>query len=286
VDGVPVSTSAIDEVGGKCRAPFRHPAPCADSAVVALSVNTAQLPDGPHNVRLVVTDATGSNSATYGPVEVITANGTPPSLNRLQAIACASPTKLVRLNVKPLDVVFGQRTRIFGRAMNPIPGAMMAVNGTGAHGVGVVMPLDPAGRFRTKIRPSESQTLRAVLLSPGGAPQCSRQIPMKVRAKSTAHVARQRLRNRQALRLTGRVLGTTLPRGGVRVVVRVRGAGSRRWFKAGTIRSDPSGRWRWRYRFRRTHQRTTYIFQARVPRQPQFPYAGGGSRSVRVTVVP
>jgi hypothetical protein len=286
VDGVPAFKTTIDEAGGKCSPPFRHPAPCPDSAVAALSYDTGQLPDGPHSVRLVVTDATGSNAASYGPVEVITANGNPPSRDRLQSLRCATATPKVRLRIKHGTVDFGRRILITGRAKQAMPGAMMALSGNSPVGVNAIAPLDTRGRFRLRLQPSESQSVRAVLLTPGGAPQCSRDRSIRVRARSTAHAARQRLRNRDALRLSGRVLGPRLPPSGTTIAIRVRGTGSKRWYRAGTVRTDPAGRWTWRYRFRRTTRPTTYVFQARVPRQRQLPYAAGRSPSVRVTVVP
>ena len=54
--------------------PFTGAVPCKPSASGTLSFNTAALPDGSHAFRLVITDATGTNSASYGPVQVRTQN--------------------------------------------------------------------------------------------------------------------------------------------------------------------------------------------------------------------
>ena len=74
VDGAPVTSAIIDDNDGDCVPPFRGAVPCKPSASGTLSYNTAGLPDGAHSFRLVITDATGTNSASFGPVQVRTQN--------------------------------------------------------------------------------------------------------------------------------------------------------------------------------------------------------------------
>ena len=81
VDGNPVASTTVDDNGGRCVKPFKEVVPCRASVAGSLSFDTATLPDGPHAVRLVVTDATETNSVSYGPVQVTTSN---------QATACAA----------------------------------------------------------------------------------------------------------------------------------------------------------------------------------------------------
>ena len=73
-DGAAVASVVIDDNGGRCTLPFKGAVPCKPSASGTLSFNTAALPDGSHAFRLVVTDATGTNAASYGPVQVRTQN--------------------------------------------------------------------------------------------------------------------------------------------------------------------------------------------------------------------
>ena len=63
VDGKTMLTQLVDENGGRCRLPFLAPVPCLTTATGKLSFDTAALADGPHSVRLVLTDATQTNSA-------------------------------------------------------------------------------------------------------------------------------------------------------------------------------------------------------------------------------
>src|SRR4051812_27395791 len=74
VDGNPVASATVDDNDGRCVKPFKDLVPCRGSAAGSLSFDTATLPDGPHAIRLVVTDATETNSVAYGPVQVTTSN--------------------------------------------------------------------------------------------------------------------------------------------------------------------------------------------------------------------
>src|SRR3954471_12988300 len=74
VDGRTMLTQLVDDNGGRCRLPFLVSAPCRTSATGKLSFDTAALPDGPHTVRLVLTDATQANRAVSAPVQITTGN--------------------------------------------------------------------------------------------------------------------------------------------------------------------------------------------------------------------
>ena len=261
VDGATVFRKTVNEAGGKCVAPFRFPAPCPDAAVVALSYDTATLPDGPHSVRVVVTDPTGANAAVYGPVELLTVNGNAPSSDRLQSISCpVTKTSPISLRAKPYKIPYGGVIAVTGRVKRTSPAGVVAISGATFGGVSLITRLDFHGRFKARIRPAASQSVHAVLLAPGASPMCSRSVPVAVKAKSTLRASTQRLRNGKALTLSGTVFGQ-VPASGKSLVIRVRGAGSRRWYEAGTVRTDASGRWKWRHRFTRTSHATTYIFK-------------------------
>ena len=74
-----MASAVVDSNGGRCAKPFRYLVPCRSTASGSVSVDTARLADGVHSIRLVVTDATETNSVAYGPVQVRTAN---------QSLAC------------------------------------------------------------------------------------------------------------------------------------------------------------------------------------------------------
>jgi hypothetical protein len=285
VDGAVAASFVVDDNDGRCRQPYTDPAPCSPSAHSVLQFDTRVLPDGPHTVRLFVTDATERNTAMYGPVEILAVNGVQPVPSRLQSISCPLATDAVTLKLRRRSVRFGRRAIVRGRVRADRPESIVALVGDGDGTVAKLVAPDADGTFRVAIRPGQSQTVRAILLAPGEMPQCGRQVRVAVRAAVTLAASRSRMRNGGVLRLAGTVKGA-IPQAGKRLVLRVRGAGSTRWYRADTIRTDMSGAWNWQYRFRRTHQRTTYIFQAVAPRQSGFPYALGRSRAVRVEVVP
>jgi hypothetical protein len=64
VDGAPAVSQVVDDNGGRCREPFTAPVPCRLTASGSIALDTATLPDGVHSVRLVVTDATGTDPVT------------------------------------------------------------------------------------------------------------------------------------------------------------------------------------------------------------------------------
>jgi len=71
VDGKPQPATILDSNNGWCEnlgqtsdgtRSFAHPDPCAASLSTGLALNTAQLPDGTHAVKLIVEDASGDST--------------------------------------------------------------------------------------------------------------------------------------------------------------------------------------------------------------------------------
>jgi hypothetical protein len=84
VDGEPQPASLLDSNNGWCESlgqtsdgtrSFAHPDPCAPSLSTSLTLNTAQLTDGTHTVKLIVEDAAGD--PTIGWNGTITTDNTP-----------------------------------------------------------------------------------------------------------------------------------------------------------------------------------------------------------------
>jgi 5-hydroxyisourate hydrolase-like protein (transthyretin family) len=74
------------------------------------------------------------------------------------------------------------------------------------------------------------------------------------------------------------------PRPSEGVLVELQARRGRRWQTFATSRARRSGRFRRAYRFTRTSGVQRYRLRARVPQQPDYPYAPGGSRPVSVIV--
>jgi hypothetical protein len=109
---------AIIEVDGKqavtqllgCAEPFIAIAPCKPAASGTVSLDTTTLADGPHTVRVVVTDATYANTAAFGPFTITTSNA---------PTSCApaeSPDLSVRFDRRRSTISYGGRLNVIGQA--------------------------------------------------------------------------------------------------------------------------------------------------------------------------
>jgi hypothetical protein len=288
VDGVEKAAKNFDTGNGQCVQPFKQPAPCPPSATSILSLDTRSIANGVHSIAVTVFDATGNNHATYGPIsaDIENAPATPP---RPTALRCAvTPDPSLKLRISRRTVFAGKTIRLSGaidRAKYAQSAGWLVSNRPTDSATPVAF--DAQGRFTTRLKVLHPQTVRLLLDTQRSYDAiCSPALEVAVRARSSIHVAKRSLRNGQRLVMSGRLVGDSVPASGKRLIIRVRGAGSRRWYRAGETRARVDGKWRWTYRFSRTTRRTIYIFRVRIPRSNGYPYGVGKSRSVRVVVSP
>lgn len=139
------------------------------------------------------------------------------------------------------------------------------------------------GRFSYRLPPGPSRALRATYFafSDSSAFVRSNVVRAEVSAPVTIRADRRRVTGARVVRLSGRVGGGSIPRGGVLVTLEgyQRGWG---WRTFRTVRTSSRGVWSSRYRFRLSGGR--FGFRAVVPRQGDFPYATGRSSAVYVAV--
>ena len=102
---------------------------------------------------------------------------------------------------------------------------------------------------------------------------------MGIRLSVSPHVATRG----DSVRLSGRLVGRPLPKGGKVVELQARSAGEP-WITFRTIRASRSGRFATRYTFRRGGP-AVYQMRVRVRAADAYPYATGTSRVVRVRVL-
>jgi hypothetical protein len=141
---------------------------------------------------------------------------------------------------------------------------------------------DSRGRLSYKALPGPSRVLR---FEYGGTPLIqphSKEVRLRVRAKTSFEVNRGRVVNGDEVRFHGRVRGR-LPRGGKLLQLQAYSRGTWRTF-ANPRASQRTHRWRYRYRFSATRGRVRYRFRAVVPPEAGFPYVRGSSRLLSVTV--
>ena len=286
VDGRIVQTYPVDDNDGRCRLPFTTIVPCKSSASRTLDFDTAQVPDGSHLLRILVSDATGSNMAIFGPTVISTSNG--PCLTatrgggyRLRAsFGNGRATTTVR---------YGRGATVKGRLTTdtgtPVSAATLCAAGRLATSrlaqPHATVKTDARGRFRYRVHPGASRRLRFVFRTPDASSVWA-DTRLRVRAGITEKPSRRSLHNGDRLLLHGHVIGRPIPGSGVAVALQVRKP--KGWQTFGFARTDRAGRYRFAYRFTNTTGVQRYSFRAMVFQQSGYPYAAGASKPTPVIV--
>ena len=279
---------AVVEVDGRaaatqtfgCAPPFSAVAPCKPAASGTVTLDTATLADGAHSVRVLLTDATGTNQAAFGPFSITTSNA--PTI----CAPAAAPNLGVRFDRRRATIAFGGRLNVRGT----LPGApagtpirvLSQVKRTGAPAkLGrTALTTDAQGRFTYKVPAGPSRTLRfAYRSATDPVLQCSRVLGVAVRARvsltAKAHTGRR-------VRLSGRLRGGYVPARGKLVELQAFDGG--KWRSVKTVRSSAKGSFHYTYRFSRGAARKRYPFRAAVRPDDGYPWARGTSRRVSVRV--
>ena len=298
VDGQPVVTVPMDPSDTKCRRPFVHARPCkTDNTAQTVELDTAVLPDGPHNVRLLVQDATGTNEIPYGPVSITTRNsvpgrGTPNGTNAADGAILQVGWKGRRS--RELRTPFGRPVTINGRLRNPagqpIVGATVVLAKTelraGAREqtfTTKVTKADGSFSHRFRARPGMTIAVRYRAFAGDAGYSAEQGLTLRVRAGVTLRTARTVKRGKR-LRFSGRLLGGPIPRGGKLVTLQSRVG--RIWEESRSVRTDRRGRFRASVPTNPVGGRGTVRVRMRVRREASYPYSTGYSKTRRVTLVP
>lgn len=297
VDGRTAAAAVVDDNDRRCELPFVHRVPCKASAAGTISLDTAALEDGEHNVRLLVQDATRENQIAYGPVTIRTRNrapgrGDPNGTNagdgaRLVARWRGRRTDDLRSRYNRRVAVVGTLKDAIGR---PIVGGVVEIVGrdlrVGARGrvlARATTAADGSWGHRLRARPSMAITVRYRAFSNDPRPAAEDRVTLRVRAAATLRMPRTARRGR-LLRATGRVLGGPIPRGGKQVILQVFDAGA--WRVADETKTDRRGRFRAGVRVRRSGGRRVFRFRLLIRREAAYPYSLGTSPQRRVVVLP
>lgn len=300
VDGRPVVTAPIDDNGGKCRKPFVARVPCKAGASAAgtVSLDTTVLPDGPHNVRLLVQDATGTNEIPYGPVSITTRNsvpgrGTPNGVNA--ADGAIMQVKWKGRKGRELRSPFNRSVAVEGTLRNPagqpIIGATVVLQKTdlrpGAREetlATVVTKVDGTFGHRFRARPGMRIAVRYRAFAGDAGNSAEQRLTLRVRAAATLRTPKV-VRRGQRLRFSGRLRGRPIPRGGK--LVQLQFQVGRRWRDSGGIvRTDRRGNFRGVVGTRPGGGRETLRLRILVRREASYPYSMGASPTRRVTLIP
>lgn len=191
---------------------------------------------------------------------------------------------------RPVRLAHGRRFRAVGQLATrrgmPLAGARVVVEGQlrsgGQFSALRTVRTDPLGNFRVTIPAGPSRTVRLRFAGNGTVGPVAARLVTRVRAAARLRVDRRRLRNGQAVRFRGRLLGQPIPAAGKVVALQARVG--RRWRTFATPRANARGVFRYRYRFTSTTGVRRYAFRALVTREAAYPYERGASRTVRVLV--
>ena len=289
---------------------FDSPQPCSSKLDGAsITMDTALLPEGSHELRAVVEDAAGNRTDVIPPRIFFVAprgTATPASAPLPAPTNGTGGSRLAQLRITAPGrprVASSAAFRLAGRLLDmgskPIAGAKLLVQarpflpkagrseGDWAT-IGEVVT-DEDGVFRGRIPAGASRSLLITYRAhPNDAnPSANAQTDVVVPAQVTVRAARTRVRNRQSVVLKGRVAGP-IPPGGVLVAMEVREPG--RWIPVATtrrwVRTRPSGTFSLSYKFLRTFRPATYRFRVVADEDTAFQYGRGASRAVDIHVRP
>jgi hypothetical protein len=147
------------------------------------------------------------------------------------------------------------------------------------------------GKGRVDFRLPKSPSLEARLVfqqTDGLAASQSASLRTSVRARATIKASARGVRNGGVVRFSGKLTGGHLPKRGREVELQGYNPVKHRWIPIRTagLKADKRGRWKASYRFTATRRTTTYAFRLRVTARPDYPFAAGYSKTVKVTVTP
>jgi hypothetical protein len=119
VDGVPHGDRLVDPASTACKEPYTKVVPCALSVEPTMVVDTRELANGPHSVRVTVTDVAG-NVTQSDPYTVIPRNGGQPNgANASRTAKLEAWFKSNRAHRTSATVGYRQRRAIEGRLTAP-----------------------------------------------------------------------------------------------------------------------------------------------------------------------
>jgi hypothetical protein len=290
VDGKVVDAQTINTNGGRCVPPFTQAVPCLPSASATLRFDTSRVPDGQHTLRVLVTDATGTNTAAWGPTTITTANASCNPDPATSSLKMRVGAVRGRRTVPVVTARYGRRVRVRGQLLNPdgspVASAEVCVAARTdlAHAslriLGTSTLTDANGNFSFLVPAGPSQRLYFVHRGSDGA--ATGTVLQRVRASVAMTTSRRSLRTGHTVTFRGRLRGRPVPRRGVLVQIQARRPTG--WQTFGTATTNRRGRFRFRYRFVRTRGVQRYTFRALVQRQATYPYTTGTSRRVPVRV--
>ncbi len=307
VDGHVVSQAAVGDNGGRCQEvggagdglpAFLYGQPCLLAADVHQLFNSAQVPDGQHELTVSVSDAAGNEAKVIDRI-VRFANGVRAGAGGRGPGNGSDPSDQAQLRARwargrgtRATSAYGQRHRIVGRLTasggHPISGAAVDI---------VTRPSYPGarpihegsvrtgndGRFVYRLAPGSSRTLRILYRSHLNDTRAAAQHSLQIAVRAGLHlaIAPRAASQRSRIFFSGELRGKPVPRGGKQLILEARQPGGA-WIQFRVVRTDGAGRFRSAYRFRLAGP-ARYQFRVVSKYEAAFPYVAGTSNVVGVT---
>ncbi|MEA2130748.1 MAG: hypothetical protein QOJ85_3639 [Solirubrobacteraceae bacterium] len=303
VDGVVVTETVLDSVGGACAefgaAPDGLPAylntrPCRAAVDGLLTLNTDLLPPGSHDLAVRISDAAGNQTVVrtatitvVGARPAGTPNGTGASrFAKLTARFGARGSQVRRLGFRTRPTITG---RLVDEHGTPIAAATVDIvvreRRAGAPTTRIATATTGAdGSFRLQLPsgPSRTVTVQYAAFSGEPKPSAAVRLSARVRAGVSARFTPRSPRLGQRVRLSGRL--RDLPRASVLVRIQAFNPRLHRWQTVDTVKTGADGRYRWTYRFLAgSSPGQTFRFRVKVD-SPIYPFAPGTSPRITVHV--
>jgi hypothetical protein len=139
------------------------------------------------------------------------------------------------------------------------------------------------GLFKFRATSGPARTVRFDYPGTSTTRSAAAEVALRVSAGVTLRPSRHRLRNGQAVILSGRLLDASLPPEGKIVALQAHTTRGWRTFATARARGE-HGQWSYRYRFTGTTSTARYAFRVVVPMESSYPYAEGRSQVARVLV--
>jgi hypothetical protein len=312
LDGETIYSGTPDSNSGECAIvgtdennirEFQNTQPCPQNVPVTIEVPTGRYPNGEHQLKVEVEDATGKVASAYdGP---ITINNHPPAVAP-SPVTTTLPPERGPCNGAPCDeaaklTAAGQPTvftRALGHSATTLTGRLISPTGAPIKdaqvkllqqigGSAAVTQIASAtthadGSWSLKAPAGPSRLLQVVFYSHtlDTVPASSLGFHESVQGAVSMHAPR-RAHLGQAVTFAGQLHGGYVPAGGESVQMEIFYGG--RWRTIEVLPTSSSGRWTYKYVFT-LGAGSSYLFRAATVPNGGYPYTSSHSKPVRVTV--
>lgn len=307
IDGQTVAAAALDNDGGRCQnigessdgnPAFLYLQPCpAQVNSVDVAFNPALAAEGPHELRVLVSDAAGNTTTILDRQVVIDTTGA--YTTTLARGACNGSSCDEHAQLIPSTKLHERVTRRYARSALTLEGRLLDHTGapigsaqvqlreqtqqTGAALAEIATATtDANGDWLFRLPKGPSRLVQVAYFShlKDATPAVTLDYEERVRAAIRIHAPR-RVRLGRAALFEGQLLGGLIPKGGEPVQLEIYYL--HRWRTIEVLHTDRLGQFAYRYIFT-LGAGLTYRFRALVQYSPAYPFLPAASRTVAIHV--